>query len=271
MRSPESLSRRTALQLGLAGLASAPALAQGGEGGPTSRMGTAMKLRELLGKVKLPPDPPAPKKKKGGGEKEIPPDADLAPGDLVLRQLLRREIKAVIQADRSDDLLAAAELAKAWNLDAVILGGAEAWVVADELAASGIPLLLGPATVQPDSFEHLHARYDNAARLHRAGVPFALRTGANHFARGLPVMGAIAVAHGLPWEAAIAALTKNAGEILALPGVGRLGEGDRATFSVTSGDPLQPRTRHQRMLIDGRECSMETRQTRLLDRYRVLR
>ena len=55
--------------------------------------------------------------------------------------------------------------------------------------------------MQPSSFEHLHARYDNAKILYDAGVQFAFRSASNHDARRLPSEVAVAVAHGLPFEA----------------------------------------------------------------------
>ena len=118
--------------------------------------------------------------------------------------------QVLVHADRADDI----ERALGWiadnELDGVLLGCAEGWMVADLLAEASWPVVLGKLMVQPDSFAHPHARYDNAAILHKAGVPLAFGSRSNHSARGLRTEAGVLVAHGLPWEAAIEALTVGA-------------------------------------------------------------
>lgn len=240
---------------------------KGGEGGPGSRMGIAMRLRELLSAPT--PTPEAPRGRKARAARD-PAAEDPAPADRVWQRVVDRELKVLFHAERADDLLMAVALAREFDLDAVLVGGAEAWLVAPELARAGIPLLLGPTTVQPSSFEHPHARDDNAALLHAAAIPFALRTGAAHTSRDLPVMAGLAAAHGLPREAAVHAMSAAAGEILGLPGLGCLEPGGPATFFQVDGDPLQPRYAVRRMWLDGRPLSLESRQTRLFRQFEVL-
>jgi len=242
-----------------------------GAGGPASRMGVAMQLRALLEEAE-PPVPPTDdgRRRRGRQASSEDEDPDLSTVEQVWRDVRTGVLPVLFHADRADDLLQAVSLSEQFGLRCVLVGGAEGWLVAEELAASGVPVLLGPPMVQPDSFEHPHARYDNAARLHEAGVKVAFRSGANHFARGLRTDVGVLVAHGLPWAAAIAGLTGAVGEIFGLAGHGRLELGRPADFFVTAGDPLQPRYPVQRMWIDGRAVSLETRQTRLRDRYESL-
>jgi imidazolonepropionase-like amidohydrolase len=250
--------------------------ATGGKG-PTSRMGVSMRLRELMHGIELPEDTDEkPRRRCRKGEGEAPEaDEDLSPADRTWRQvrlvgLRRGELPVLIKAERADDILSAIDLCAEWKLRGILLGGAEAWMVVEELAAAGMPAFLGPLTVQPDSFEHPHARYDNAAILHRAGVPIGFRTNSAHFSRGLSTSAGVAVAHGLPWEAAIAALTRGPSAALGGTPLGTLEAGGPASFFVTDGDPLQPRHAVRRMWIDGREVSLDNRQRRLLERYREL-
>ncbi len=245
--------------------------ATGGKG-PTSRMGVSMRLRELMHGIELPDDSDEkPRRRCRKGEPDAPEaDEDLSPADRTWRQVRRGELPVLIKAERADDILAAIDLCAEWKLRGVLLGGAEAWMVVDELAAAGMPAFLGPLTVQPDSFEHPHARYDNAAILHAAGVPISFRTDSAHFSRGLSTSAGVAVAHGLPWEAAIAALTHGPSAALGGAPLGTLEPGGPASFFVTDGDPLQPRHAVRRMWIDGREVSLDNRQRRLFERYREL-
>lgn len=251
----------------------------GRNGAPASRMGVAMRLREILEETKLPDEAKEQGEKKGkkggkgeggGKDKDVKPDAEVDPAKRALRDLKRGKLTALVQAERADDILFALDLAKTWKLKMVLLGGAEAWMVRDALASAGVPVFLGPLNTQPDSFEHLEARYENAALLHKAGVKLSFRTGAVHFSRTLPSYVGLAVAYGLPHEAAIRGLTRGPWEALGLDG-GRLEEGAEATFFVVSGDPLQPRFPIGRMWIQGREVSLESRQSRLYQAFRTLR
>lgn len=238
----------------------------GGEGAPRGRMGVALRLRELLDAAGPPEEQEAARKRRAA--EPAPP---LPPADRVWKAVRARQLRLLVQADRADDLLTAVRLAREVQVGLVLVGAAEAWLVAPELAAADVPILLGPVDVQPDSFDRVHARYDNAAALHAAGVRFALRTGAAHNSRVLPTTAGLAVAHGLPREAAVHAMTAAAGEILGVPAVGRLEVGAPAHLIQVAGDPLQPRYPVQRMWIDGRPVSLETRQTRLYERFRELR
>ena len=266
-RADASVQSPAALVVGLGGAG------RGGKG-PSSRMGVQAQLRALFAAVELPAPAPEPKgwrrqKKRDdpGGEDD---DAELSPADRVWRQALQGKLPVLFKAERADDILVAVDLAEEWGLRAALLGAAEAWIVAAELAAAEMPALIGPLTVQPGSFEHPHARYDNAAMLHRHGVRFGFRTGSAHFSRGLSTSAGVAVAHGLPWEAAVQALTRAPGEILGIPDVGRIEPGSPATFFVSDGDPLQPRHAVRRVWIQGEEQRMDHRQRRLFERFREL-
>ena len=243
----------------------------GGKNGVDSRIGVARALRELIEAA------PEPRPLQGRGpatgtwrENSAKKKAPETEKDRVLQHVRERRLKVLAAADRADDIERALEWLEEHKLDGVILGGAEAWMVADRIADAGVGVLLGPVTVQPDSFERLHARYENAALLYEAGVPIAFRSGGNHFARQLRIHAGIATAHGLPHEAAVYALTAGAGELLGIPGLGRMEPGAAATFFRATGDPLQPRSRVQQVWMAGRRTRMETRQTRLRDQFEAL-
>lgn len=244
--------------------------------GPRSRMGVAMRLRELLDAVKLPEaaeatDDGGRRRKAPAGPPAPKPDADLSPADRAWRAVRRGALPVLFAADRADDLVAALELTKAYGLRAMLVGAAEGWVVAEALAAAGLPVLLGPVNVQPDSFGHPLARKDNAARLHAAGVRFAFRSGDNHNARQLRVLAGMAVAHGLPRPAAYAALGAHAREFFGDPALPRLEVGARASFFRCAGEIIQPRHAVRALWIDGRPVSLDSHQTRLRERFSVLK
>ncbi|MBL8536513.1 MAG: amidohydrolase family protein [Hyphomonadaceae bacterium] len=158
------------------------------------------------------------------------------------------------------------------NLQFAIHGGAEAWQVADELARARIPVVLDPLANLPDRFERLSARLDNAALLQRAGVRIAIAPAPGavdaHQARLALQLAGNAVANGLPWDAAFAAITRGPAEVFgAGDRLGRLERGYVADVVLWDGDPLEVASAPAAVFINGREQPLTSRQTRLRDRY----
>ena len=238
--------------------------------GLKTRMGVAMRLREIFDEIDAPAAPSDKPQRLWRRRADEEDDDDLSAVDRIYAQVRAGEVLALIKAERVDDILAALELMKTYALRGALLGCAEGHLVAQQIADAGVPVLLGPITTQPSSFEHPHAVYENPAILHAAGVKLALRSGSNHFARGLPTSAGVAVAHGLPFAAAITALTASAGEILGVEGLSRMEEGAPASFFISDGDPLQPRSAVRQVWIGGRQASLQTRQTRLWKQYQTL-
>jgi hypothetical protein len=174
----------------------------------------------------------------------------------------------VFSADRASDILQVLAFAAKHGLDAVINGAAEGWMVADQLAEAGVPVLLNPLVNLPGNFDQLGARLDNAARLHEAGVTIAFTGHGTHHARKLRQAAGNAVAHGLPWNAALAALTANPADIFGLEeSAGTLQPGSPADLVIWSGDPLDVTSAADQVVVGGRAVPMVSRQTLLRDRY----
>lgn len=188
-----------------------------------------------------------------------------------LTSALDGKVPVVFHVERAAEILTTLTLAKELGLRPVIAGGAEAWKVAKALAASKTPVILMPLNEDPGSFDTIGARPDNAALLHKAGVPIAISTGDTHNARKLRQVAGNAVRVGLPHEAAIAAVTRGPAEALGMDArYGALAAGKTANLVVWSGDPFEPSTRVRAVIIRGRRVSLRTRQTELLERYRKL-
>lgn len=140
-------------------------------------------------------------------------------------------------------------------------------MVADELASAGVPVLLDPLLNLPGNFDRLGARLDNAALLHEAGVTVAFSGAGTHNARKQRQAAGNAVANGLPWDAALAALTSAPADIFELKDSGRIEPGGPADLVVWSGDPLEVTTAADQVIIGGKVIDMVTRQTLLRERY----
>ncbi|MBM0108266.1 amidohydrolase family protein [Steroidobacter sp. S1-65] len=177
--------------------------------------------------------------------------------------------RVVFHVDRANDIVKTVSLAKRYGIKPVIAGGAEAWVVAEELAEAKVPVILDPLANLPSSFDQIGARLDNAALLHRAGVKITFsQFEDSHNARKVRQTAGNAVAHGMPKEAAITALTADAADIFGLGASrGRIAPGQAADLVLWSGDPLDVTSVAEQVWIAGKAIEMRSRQLELRDRY----
>ena len=180
----------------------------------------------------------------------------------------------IVGVNSVNDIRNLIRLKNAYQLRVIIVGGSEAWRAADELAAANIPVMVDPLYNLPDQFEDMGATLENAARLHAAGVRISFYNppgfGA-HNLRLLTQMAGNAVSYGLPYDAALAALTRNPAEMFGLAAqLGTLEPGKRADVVVWTGDPLELTTRPEAVFIDGRAQDLNNRLVMLRERYRDL-
>ncbi len=196
------------------------------------------------------------------------PDALLTEaGRQILAEFVGNGI-VVFDVDRASDILQVLEFAGKYKINPVITGGTEAWMVADQLATAGVPVILNPLLNLPVSFDQLGARLDNAAILHEAGVTISFEAAGPADTRKLRQEAGNAVANGLPYEAALAGLTINPAQIFGLgDDVGILEENARANLVIWSGDPLEVTSAADQVIINGKAIPMVSRQTLLRDRY----
>lgn len=193
-----------------------------------------------------------------------------------LQPVLAGELPLLVNANRASDIQAAIRLAAEHGLRLMIAGGAEAWMVAGELAAARVPVLTGAMNNIPGSFATLGSRQDNAAILRSAGVQVLITGdgGADPDAfnvRNIRYAAGNAVAYGLPWADALRSITLSAAEVFGLgDSYGSLAPGRVANVVVWSGDPFEFATRAEHVFVRGRELSEATRQEQLQERYRTL-
>ena len=174
----------------------------------------------------------------------------------------------VFNVDRASDILETLRFAEKYGLKAIISGGTEAWMVAGQLAAASVPVLLDPLYNLPGNFDMLGARLDNAAILQDAGVVVVINGAGSHNARKQRQMAGNAVSFGLPYEAGIAALTSNPAQVFGVSDQqGSIREDGLANVVLWSGDPLEVTNAAEVVIINGKLIPMESRQTKLRDRY----
>jgi imidazolonepropionase-like amidohydrolase len=190
-----------------------------------------------------------------------------------LQKVLKGQL-LVIVTQRESDIRQAIALAKDFKLRVAVMGADEAWRCADALAAAKIPVILDPMDNLPISFDQIGARLDNAAILGKAGVQLAFYASGNTIylsydaGEAMREVAGLAVANGLPYEEALAAMTRNPAAIFGLSDhYGTLAKDQDADLVIWDGDPLEPGTYPWKVFVEGREASLETRQTLLRDRY----
>jgi imidazolonepropionase-like amidohydrolase len=194
-------------------------------------------------------------------------------GDLeAMIPVVQGRLPLVIDANRASEIETALNLANEFSLRIVISGGAEAWQVADKLAAAKVPVIVGALNNIPLSFAMLGARQENAALLQQAGARVLINGGADGFnARNVRFEAGVAVAFGMPWADALRAVTLTPAETFGVADrVGSLQVGREANVVVWSGDPFEPLTRAERVLVRGVDVKRPSRQDELMLRYKTL-
>ena len=182
-----------------------------------------------------------------------------------LKNLIKNGV-FVFGANRAADIRKVISFSEEYGLNSVIAGGREAWLLANELSAAGIAVMINGLDNLPSNFDALGSRLDNAARLHAAGVQVLFTSGETHNARKVRQGAGTAVAHGMPYDAALEAMTTAPSRIFG--GRSRsLEVGNRADLVIWSGDPLEVTSYATTVMLDGEVTSMETRQSKLLERY----
>jgi imidazolonepropionase-like amidohydrolase len=219
---------------------------------PSTRLGTAALIRgafvaALNYQAKL-----------AAAENNPSPERAVVERDLKLEALgrvLRREIPWRQHCHRADDIATAMRMAREFGYDLVIDHGTEAYLLADQIAAASIPVVIGPLFTSRSKVELRNRSLANPGRLAAAGIMIAITTDHPvvpiHF---LIHQATLAVKEGLDPVTAIESVTINPARIIGCADrIGSLAVGKDANVVLWSGDPLDVMSRAERAFIDGRE------------------
>jgi imidazolonepropionase-like amidohydrolase len=176
--------------------------------------------------------------------------------DLKLEALglaLRREIPWRQHAHRADDIATALRLAAEFGYDLVLDHGTEAYLIADKVAAAGVPVVIGPLLTARSKVELRNRSIASPGLLASAGVTIAITTDHPvvpiHF---LVHSATFAVREGLDPAQALRAITINPARIMGIDGrLGSIEPGKDADLVIWSGDPLDVMSRAERAFIGG--------------------
>lgn len=184
-----------------------------------------------------------------------------------------------VRVDRAADIINVLKLKGEFPaLKLVLVGATDGWLVASQIAAAKVPVLVSPLTDLPSSFEQLGATQSNAGRLKAAGVDVSVgvfddddahKMGyATQYAGNLVGLSRVQGASGMSWDQAFAAISSAPARAVGMDAtIGSLRAGRVGDVVIWDNDPLELGSRPTDVWIDGRRQSLTTRQDRLRDRY----
>lgn len=188
-----------------------------------------------------------------------------------LQPVLDGSIPLLANVNRASDIETLIEIVRARNLKLVIYGGAEAWMIADLLAANDVAVILDSKANLPASFDALNSRLESPALLAAAGVSISFGAdwqSETYVARNIAQSAGNAVANGLPWDEALRAITIAPARMFGVDAnFGSIEPGKEADLIVWPADPLELTSNPDVVMIRGQQVSLENRQTMLRDRY----
>lgn len=173
----------------------------------------------------------------------------------MLQMLLKREVKALVEANTAVDIMDAIRLAKEFNLMLVIEGGAEAYRLIDQIKAAHAEVIVH-ATMARAMGDMLNMTMENAAILTKAGIPVSIESGYEGYVPKTRIVlfeAAVAVRYGLSYEDALKAITINPARLLGLDKqIGSIEKGKDADLVLFNGDPFEYTTKPCMVIIDGK-------------------
>ncbi|HVZ48342.1 MAG TPA: amidohydrolase family protein [Gemmatimonadaceae bacterium] len=191
-----------------------------------------------------------------------------------LQPVLAGTMPLVVNVAQASDIRSVLALGKQFGLRLVLLGADEGWMVATDIKAANVPVMVGAMNNIPTSFATLNARQENAGLLRAAGVNVVLIGNgpgdeSSFNVRNIRQEAGNAVAYGMKWDDALRAITLAPAEVFGVADrVGSLRAGREANVVVWSGDPFEFGTRAERVYIRGQLQGGTSRQDELAERYR---
>jgi imidazolonepropionase-like amidohydrolase len=179
----------------------------------------------------------------------------------------------ILYANKASDIRTALKLAREENIRIIIDGANEGWRVAREIAAARVPVIVYPLQDLPSDFESVGSTLENAGILAKAGVTVVLKAaeGGAHRVRETRYDAGNAVAHGMPYQAALEAITINPAKVFGVAdSMGSLEVGKDADVVVWTGDPFEPLSQPVAVFIQGKQQPLTSRQEKLRQRYQDL-
>lgn len=199
------------------------------------------------------------------------PAPEYYPEMAALLPVVKQGAPLLIEVNRAEDILSAIDWVAEKDVNAIFTGCAEGWRVAEELAASEVPVITGSVINLPTrESDRYDSQYRNPGIMHQAGVTVAIRSDdrQSQNARNLPFHAGFAAAYGMGKEEALRAITIVPATIFGLEDeIGSIEVGKVADLLVTDGDIFEPSTQILHIFITGWQMPYSSRQQRLYEEF----
>ncbi len=186
-----------------------------------------------------------------------------------MRMAVEGKMKVLLECNSKEDILAAIKWVGDKNINAILTGVKEGYMVADSISKAGIPVVTGPILAVPSrSSESYDIAYKNTGIMQKAGVEVAIRTDENENVRNLLYNAGFAAAYGMGIEEAVKAITIVPARIFGVDKMyGSIETGKVANLFICDGDPFETKTTIEQVFINGWKIPMESRHTLLYDEF----
>jgi len=169
------------------------------------------------------------------------------------RDLFEGKIPLKAHVHRADDIFTAIRIAKEFGLGLTLDHCTEGMLIAEEIAKSGFPAIVGPSLASRTKEEVGLSDFKTAGVLKKAGVLVAITT--DHPVsriQHLPLCAALAAKEGMREWDALRAITIDAARICRVDHrIGSLKAGKDADLAIFDGNPLEVASRVRYTLING--------------------
>lgn len=190
-----------------------------------------------------------------------------------VKGLFNRSQKLFIHADLVKEIIMALDLKAEFNLDIVIVGGADSWLISELLKEQNVPVILSePHSLPSTADDAVDQPYKTGSLLAKAGVLFSIAIENDHWQqRCIPFQAGTMAAYGLTKESALQAITLDAAKILGIDSMtGSLEAGKDANIIISEGDILDMKSsKVTHAFIQGRQISLDNKHSQLFEKYKM--
>jgi len=184
-----------------------------------------------------------------------------------LDKVANKKLPLIIETNRATDIKHLIDIKNKYNLNLILAGIEDAPLVLNELAQSGIPVIINPMDNIPNSFDELSSSLELASILNQAGVTIMFDSARSHNYHLMRQGAGNAVAYGMKYEDAISGMSKIVADVFGIKNRGSLVKGNFADVVIWESDPLEPASMPLYVIIEGEQMDLITRSSRLKDRY----
>lgn len=189
-----------------------------------------------------------------------------------MRGLFDGSCRLMVHAQDRISISSALAFCKGYGISPVIVGGADAWMITDEIKAASASVILSRTHRLPSrNDDAVHLPYGMPQILKAAGIPFAISDVNSWEQRNLPFQAGTAVAYGLGEEDALRSISLEPARMLGIDArCGSVEAGKDATLLISKGNLLDPiGNQLSTGFIQGKEINLLNHQRMLYDKYQM--